>query len=402
VIIGRLADDIREIPELTAWFKPVQDITLGTRATRTAYQYTLVDTDRPELIDWTAKLVDALRTVPILRGVASDQQTAGAQIEIAVDRQAAGRLGVSMQAIEDTLYDSFGQRQISTIFGQANQYRVILESNQTWQADPATLQLLHVPGTNDAQVPLSEIATIQRTTAPLVVTNQQQFPSATIGFDLAPGASLDAAVAAIHRTEQQIRMPDTISGSYSGDAAEFQKSLAAAPWLILASVVVIYIVLGVLYESWIHPVTIISTLPSAGIGALLALMLCHTDLSVVALVGVVLLMGLVKKNAIMMIDFAIEAERREGLSPAAAIETACLLRFRPIMMTTMAALLGAVPLVIEQGAGSELRWPLGVTIIGGLLLSQLLTLYTTPVIYLVFERLRHRVQGPESSLRVAG
>jgi hydrophobe/amphiphile efflux-1 (HAE1) family protein len=401
-IIGRLADDIRDIPGLTAWFKPVQDITLGTRATRTAYQYTLVDTDRPELIDWTAKLVDALRTVPILRGVASDQQTAGPQIEIAVDRQAAGRLGVSMQAIEDTLYDSFGQRQISTIFGQANQYRVILESNQTWQADPATLQLLHVPGTNDAQVPLSEVATIRRTTAPLVVTNQQQFPSATIGFDLAPGASLDAAVAAIHRTEQQIGMPDTISGSYSGDAAEFQKSLAAAPWLILASVVVIYIVLGVLYESWIHPVTILSTLPSAGIGALLALMLCHADLSVVALVGVVLLMGIVKKNAIMMIDFAIEAERREGLSPAAAIEAACLLRFRPIMMTTMAALLGAVPLVIEQGAGSELRWPLGVTIIGGLLISQLLTLYTTPVIYLAFERLRRRVQRPESSLRVAG
>jgi multidrug efflux pump subunit AcrB len=401
-VIDRLAMEIRDIPGLTAWFKPVQDITLGTRATRTAYQYTLVDTDRPELIVWTAKLVDSLRTVPILRGVASDQQIAGAQIEIAVDRQAAGRLGVSMQAIEDTLYDSFGQRQISTIFGQANQYRVILESNQTWQADPATLQLLHVPGTNDAQVPLNEIATIRRTTAPLVVTNQQQFPSATIGFDLAHGASLDAAVAAIHRAEQQIGMPDTISGSYAGDAAEFQKSLAAAPWLILASVVVIYIVLGVLYESWIHPVTILSTLPSAGIGALLALMLCRTDLSVVALVGVVLLMGIVKKNAIMMIDFAIDAERREGMSPAAAIESACLLRFRPIMMTTMAALLGAVPLVIEQGAGSELRWPLGVTIIGGLLLSQLLTLYTTPVMYLAFERLRRRVQGPENSLRVAG
>jgi multidrug efflux pump len=304
------------------------------------------------------------------------------------------RLGVSMQAVEDTLYDSFGQRQISTIFGQANQYRVVLESDPTWQADPDSLKLLRVPGANDVQVPLSAIATFRRGVAPLVITHQAQFPSATLSFDLAAGYSLGDAVTAVAQAERDIGMPETLSGSYAGDAAEFQKSLAAEPWLIGAAVVVIYIVLGVLYESLIHPVTILSTLPSAGIGALLALMACGADLSLVALVGIVLLMGIVKKNAIMMVDFAIEAVRN-GASPHAAIREACLLRFRPIMMTTMAALLGALPLVLERGAGSELRWPLGVTIIGGLLLSQFLTLYTTPAVYLAFERLKLRFGGAE-------
>ena len=392
-VIARLRADIDAAPGLTAWFQPVQDITLGSRFSRTAYQYTLTDTDRAELAGWTPRLVDALRQSPALVNVASDQQDDGFKTEITVDRQAAMRLGVNMQAVEDTLYDAFGQRQISTIFGQANQYRVILEAGPAWQADPATLALLRVPGTNDAQVPLTQIASIRRTTAPLVVTHEEQFPAATISFDTAPGYALGDAVQAVRRAEAAIAMPATISGSFAGDAAEFQRSLAAEPWLILASLVVIYIVLGVLYESWIHPVTILSTLPSAGIGALLALMACGTDLSLVALVGVVLLMGIVKKNAIMMIDFAIEAQRARGTGPRAAIEEACLLRFRPIMMTTMAALLGAVPLVAERGAGSELRWPLGVTIIGGLLLSQLLTLYTTPVIYLTFERLRARFGG---------
>jgi hydrophobe/amphiphile efflux-1 (HAE1) family protein len=398
VVIARLQRDIAAIPGLTAWFKPVQDVTIGARVSRTSYQYTLLDTDAAELAEWTPNLVAALAAVPQLRGVASDQQDDGLQTQITVDRQSAMRVGVTMQAIEDTLYDSFGQRQISTIFGQANQYRVILESNRAWQADAAVLRLLRVPGTNDAQVPLSEIATIHQTTAPLVVTHEQQFPSATISFDLAPGYSLGDAVQAVRQAERAIRLPATITGSFAGDAAEFQRALAATPWLILASVVVIYIVLGVLYESWIHPVTILSTLPSAGIGALLALMLCGLDLSLVALVGVVLLMGIVKKNAIMMIDFAIEAERQRGLTPAAAIEEACLLRFRPIMMTTMAALLGALPLVLQHGAGAELRWPLGVTIIGGLLLSQLLTLYTTPVVYLAFERLRVRFAGPSAGV----
>ena len=389
-IAARLQTALHDIPGLVTYMQPIQDIQIGTRISRTQFQYTLVDTDPASLALWTPRLLDRLRQEPGLREVNSDQQNEGFRIQVNVDRDAAMRLGVSMQAVQDTLYNSFGQRQISTIFAQANQYRVVLEAEPAWQADPNSLLQLRVPGTGNAQVPLAGFATITRTTAPLAITREDQFPSATISFNLAPNYALGSAVQAIARAQDEIGLPPTITGSYSGDAAEFARSLEAEPWLILAAIVVIYIVLGVLYESFIHPVTILSTLPSAGIGALLALMLTGQDLSLVALVGIVLLMGIVKKNAIMMIDFALDAERTRGLSPEAAITEACLLRYRPIMMTTAAALLGALPLALESGSGSELRFPLGVTIIGGLLLSPLLTLYTTPAIYLAFERLRLR------------
>ncbi|WP_203073195.1 efflux RND transporter permease subunit [Falsiroseomonas ponticola] len=391
-VIDRLAPEIARIPGVVAYLQPVQDIQIGTRPSSTQYQYTLTDTAADELRAWAPRLLAGLRDLPELRDVASDQREDGLRIQVQVDRARAARLGVTMQAVDDALYDALGQRQISTIYGQANQYRVVLEADPRQMNDPAAIGLLRVPGTVTngiaAQVPLAEIATITRGSGPLTITRQDQFPAVTFSFNLAPDASLGQAVTAIRAMQARLGMPDTMRGSFGGDAAEFDRSLAGQGWLILAAVIVIYIVLGVLYESVVHPITILSTLPSAGIGALVALMMVGLDLSVLGLIGIVLLMGIVKKNAIMMIDFALEAQRDHGMSPRDAIREACLLRFRPIMMTTMAALLGAVPLVLGHGAGSELRLPLGVSVIGGLLLSQVITLYTTPVIYLALEDLR--------------
>jgi multidrug efflux pump len=393
-LIDQMKDAVAPIPGVLVYFQPVQDIQISTRVSRAQFQYTLTGTDPKEVSQWADRLAEKLQTSPVLRDVASEAQDRGLQMNIQVDREVAGRLGVSLQTINDTLNSAFGQRQISTIYAQSNQYRVILEAAPRYQSDPNSLQKLYVPGTGGAQVPLSSLARFEYGTAPLVIAHQEQFPAVTISFNLAPHMALSDAVAAVDAAQAEIGVPNSVIGSYSGDAAEFAKSLAGQPWLILAAVIAIYIVLGVLYESFIHPLTILSTLPSAGVGALLALMLLGYDLSVVALIGIILLMGIVKKNAIMMIDFALEAERKQGLPPRESIMQASLLRFRPIMMTTLAALFGALPLALEGGTGSELRNPLGITIVGGLLLSQLLTLYTTPVIYLQMERLKARFLGP--------
>ena len=400
-IISRLEKATAKIAGVTVFLQAVQDVQIATRASRAQYQFTLTGSDGAEVNKFADDLRARLDASPIMRNVTVDTQEGGLRAFVRLDRDTAGRLGISMQALNDALNDAFGQRQISTIYAQSNQYRVVLEALPQYQSDPNALSRLYVPSVSGAQVPLNAVAKVERVLAPLTNNHQEQFPSATISFNLAPGASLSDAVATIDTAQKAANIPGLILGTFSGDAAEFAKSLASQPWLILAAIVTIYIVLGVLYESFIHPFTILTTLPSAGIGAVLALMICGIDLSLVALIGIVLLMGIVKKNAIMMIDFALEAERTRGLTPEQSIVEAAYLRFRPIMMTTLAALFGALPLALESGTGSELRFPLGVTIIGGLLLSQLLTLYTTPVIYLAMERLRARLGGTEMHANAA-
>ena len=428
-IIRRLQPKLQQVEGITLYMQPVQDLTVEDRVSRTQYQYTLEDPDQNELNTWTARFVQKLQALPELTDVATDQQTSGLAATLVIDRVTASRMGITPEVVDETLYDAFGQRQISTLYTQLNQYHVVLETMPEFQQNPDKLHDIYVrsataalssgssssgasatsgtsgpsanttvttstlpvvTGANGAAVPLSAFAHFENTAAPLAINHQGQFPVVTISFNLAPNASLGEATKAIDNIKNQIGMPLSIQGAFQGTAASFQASLSSEPLLILAALVTVYIVLGVLYESYIHPITILSTLPSAGVGAILALLICRTELSIVALIGIILLIGIVKKNGIMMIDFALEAERKEGKSSTDAIYQACLLRFRPIMMTTMAALLGGLPLALGSGIGSELRRPLGISMVGGLLVSQVLTLYTTPVIYIFFDRLAAR------------
>lgn len=392
-VIARLKPKLAVLTGVILYLQPVQDMTMENRVSRTQYQFTLENPDAEELNRWTHRLVEQLTGQPEFSDVASDVQDQGQQVYVNIDRSTASRLGITIAAVDSTLYSAYGQRLVSTIFTQSNQYRVVLEVDPAAQNTPETLNDLRIPSSNGTQVPLSAIAQISERRTPLSINHLDQFPVATLSFNLAEGASLGDAVQAIDRAKQEINLPLAVRTSFQGAALAFKASLDNTLWLILAAIITVYIVLGVLYESYIHPITILSTLPSAGVGALLALMFSGGDLGIIGIIGIILLIGIVKKNAIMMIDFALEAERKQGMSPADAIFQACLLRFRPILMTTLAALLGALPLMLGNGVGSELRHPLGITMVGGLLVSQLLTLYTTPVIYLWMDSLARRVSG---------
>jgi multidrug efflux pump len=392
-VIRRLRDETADVSGITVYMQPVQDLTLDNTISRTQYQFTLESADSAALSTWTPKLVAALAQLPQLSDVVSNQEDNGLAAYVTIDRDSAARLGISVGTVDNALYDAFGQRIVSTIFTQSNQYRVIMEADPKAYRSVDDLASIYVPSAGGGQVPLSAIAKVDVQTRPILINHLAQFPAATVSFNLAPNASLGSAVSAIEDTEKTLGMPISIRTTFQGAALAFRSNLSNELLLLIAAVMVMYIVLGVLYESFIHPITILSTLPSAGIGALLALMLFGDDLTIIALIGIILLIGIVKKNAILMIDFAIVAQRDEGLSPRDAIYKACLLRFRPILMTTVAAIFGALPLMFGTGTGSELRHPLGVSIVGGLLVSQVLTLFTTPVIYLAFDRIAARMRG---------